>query len=89
MELSWKRMLLLHSFLAATKVTGDGLLVGWSTISSRAVFTLATRSFSVSSVGAVLVSILLVRMSSCLSMLIPLAITSACSMLVKFCTAAA
>ena len=77
------------NFLAATKVTSVGLSMGWSTINSRAVFALATRSFSVSSVGFVLVRVLLVRISSCLSVLIPLAITSVCSMLVKFCTAAA
>ena len=75
-------MLLLHIFLVAMKEIGDGLSMGGSSIIFRVILAFVTKSFSVRLVGVAFGRVLSTVMSSCLLVLSPLAMTSACSGLV-------
>ena len=82
-------MLPLQSFLAVIKETISSLLVGVSSMSSRAMLAFVTKSFLVRSVGSALERVLSAKIRSCLSALRPLAIMSACSEFVAACATAA
>ena len=78
----------MQSFLAVMKEMISGLLVGMSSMSSRAMLAFVTKSFSVRSVGSVLGRVLSVKIRSCLSALKPLVIMSVCSEFVAACATA-
>ena len=78
----------LQSFLVVMKEMSSGLLVGVSSMSSRAMLAFVTRSFSVRSVGCALGRVLSVKIRSFLSALRPLAMMSECSEFVAACATA-